>query len=223
LLAFANVLIAYLHGLGFVALANESSASEATVNEVNHQYSKSYEFESDFIDYEARYLATGIKYFSFLRPLTELAIAQRFARFPQYHPVFRSCNVGSKANAWCGACPKCLFVYIILSPFLAESELVGIFGKNMLDDASLRTVLEKLMGVLPEKPFECVGSRDEVRAALAETLRQYEERQAALPFLLEHYKQLDVSGQNSFVELCAFFDENNHLPPQFLPLLKNKL
>lgn len=60
---------------------------------INHQYSKSYEFENDFEEYSKKYLKTEIKYFSFLRPLNELQIAKLFSKYKKYHKVFKSCNV----------------------------------------------------------------------------------------------------------------------------------
>lgn len=121
LVAFSSVLTAFLNGKRYVVLSNESSANESTVqgSEVNHQYSKSVQFESDFIEFERAYVGSGVSYFSLLRPWSEFQIAQYFASIKQYHAVFRSCNAGSKQDIWCGKCPKCLFVALILSPFLS--------------------------------------------------------------------------------------------------------
>ena len=135
---------------------------------VNHQYSKSLEFEDDFRRY-----CPGFNYFSFLRPLSELQIAMLFSRFTDYHDVFRSCNVGSKQDIWCGHCAKCLFAYIILSPFIEPSRLNHIFGKAMLDDITLQLEFDQLIGEAETKPFECVGTVSEVRQALAMTLRRW--------------------------------------------------
>ena len=182
MLAFYTHLAAVLSGIPNVALSNENSANESTVlgTSVNHQYSKSLEFEDDFRNYVAHYpLPTAncqlptYNYFSFLRPLSELQIAMLFSRFSAYHDVFRSCNVGSKQDIWCGHCAKCLFAYIILSPFIAPDRLNAIFGKSMLDDESLRLEFEQLTGKAATKPFECVGTVSEVRQALAMTLRRW--------------------------------------------------
>ena len=226
LVAFSSLVVAYVQGIDFIALSNESSANESTVlhSDVNHQYSKSYEFETDFIDYQALYLSTGISYFSMLRPLSELGIAKIFSRLEAYHPVFRSCNVGSKNDVWCAYCPKCLFVYIILSPFLAQDRMVRIFGRNMLDDLSLATELDKLVGIVAEKPFECVGSRDEVNAALHDLINQYEQGGAHLPKLLAYYRSLRLpTQQDDIATLCSHYDKNNHVPAQFARLLKDAL
>ncbi|MCR5416036.1 MAG: hypothetical protein K6E79_04495 [Pseudobutyrivibrio sp.] len=191
LVAFSTIIAGYLNGISYVALSNENSANESTVegSYVNHQYSKSYEFEEDFRKYESEFIGSGVYYFSFLRPLSELQIAMLFSRFKAYHGVFKSCNVGSKQDIWCGHCPKCLFVYIILSPYLTLEELDNIFKKRLFEDETLMEDFDKLCGVVPEKPFECVGSRDEVNASLTEAIRIYEENGIELPVLLAHYKE----------------------------------
>ena len=169
MLAFYTALAAALSGIPNVALSNENSANEPTVlgSTVNHQYSKSLEFEDDFRSYMAS-LLPGYNYFSFLRPLSELHIARLFSRVGEaYWDVFRSCNVGSKQDVWCGHCAKCLFAYIILSPFIPHERLVQIFGHDLLHDASLRHELDQLTGHAATKPFECVGTVGEVNTALA--------------------------------------------------------
>ena len=171
LLAFISLLVAFGSRSKYIALSNENSANESTVpgTNINHQYSKSIEFESDFRNYVAENLNPEVQYFSFLRPLSELQIASLFARYEAYHPVFRSCNVGSKTDSWCGHCPKCLFTWIILSPFLSRQQLTSIFGKDLMADASLQPILEELNGTAAVKPFECVGTVEEVQACLKAT------------------------------------------------------
>ena len=168
LLAFISVLVAFGSRSKYIALSNENSANESTVpgTNINHQYSKSIEFERDFRNYVAENLSDEVQYFSFLRPLSELQIAKLFSQCEAYHPVFRSCNVGSKTDSWCGHCPKCLFTWIILSPFLSREKLTDIFGKDLMADVSLRPILEELDGTAAVKPFECVGTVEEVRACL---------------------------------------------------------
>lgn len=184
MLAFYTRLASALSGIPNVALSNESSANESTVkgSYVNHQYSKSLEFEDDFRNYVNE--AASFNYFSFLRPLSELQIAMLFSRFTAYHDVFRSCNVGSKEDIWCGHCAKCLFAYIILSPFIAPERLNAIFGKSMLDDTTLDLEFRQLLGLAETKPFECVGTVSEVRQALQMAVEHwYKDR---LPKLLEY-------------------------------------
>ncbi len=185
MLAFYTRLASALSGIPNVALSNESSANESTVigSDVNHQYSKSLEFEDDF-----RHYCPGFNYFSFLRPLSELQIAMLFSRFTAYHDVFRSCNVGSKQDIWCGHCAKCLFAYIILSPFIEPARLNQIFGKSMLDDITLEHEFRQLLGEEETKPFECVGTVSEVRQALSMALARWYKTER--PSLLKDFNVL---------------------------------
>ncbi len=183
-LAFLGIFCALLSEKEYVVLSNESSANEATDEETgaNHQYSKSLEFELDFVKYVEKYINSHIKYFSLLRGMRELDIAKKFAEYKQYHKIFRSCNVGSKngGNEWCGKCPKCLFVYIILAPFIEKDELIDIFGRDLLDDLELKKYFDELTGKEKTKPFECVGTREEVNEAISMIKEKYKDNLPAL-------------------------------------------
>lgn len=224
LVAFSSLIAARLLNLSYVALSNESSANESTVagSTVNHQYSKSFEFEQDFHDYVRRYLPGNAYYFSLLRPLSEFQIAKYFAGLEQYHPIFRSCNAGSKTDSWCGHCPKCLFVYLILSPFLSREAVRDIFGRDMLEDETLKGTLDQLTGVVEEKPFECVGSRDEVNTAIVLTIGRLEQEHRPLPALLAYYKGLNLyeTYQKAGDRYSAYCDTRNLLPDFLMDLVR---
>lgn len=163
ILAFASLLTAAMMGRRNIILSNEGSANEPTVpdTEVNHQYSKSVAFEADFTRYSDRWITPSIRYFSLLRPWSEARIAREFAGMKQYHPLFLSCNRGSKDNRWCCDCPKCLFVYILMAAFSGIQETAAVFRGDLLDKATLQPYLEELLGLAPTKPFECVGTVSE--------------------------------------------------------------
>jgi hypothetical protein len=208
MLAFYTLLAAQLSGIPNIALSNESSANESTVvgTNVNHQYSKSLEFENDFRQYVAQYISPSFNYFSFLRPLSELQIAMLFSRYEKYFDVFRSCNVGSKQDIWCGQCPKCLFAYIILSPFIPPQRLNAIFGKCMLDDPDMRLYFDQLTGHAETKPFECVGTISEVHSALSMALSRWYPNQR--PCLLSNYQPAPPS-----TPLNTLFPDHNLSAP----------
>ena len=168
MLAFYTLLVSYGTNIRAIALSNEASANEPTVlgTEVNHQYSKSLEFEKDFQRYVQQYMGNCANYYSFLREFSELQIAEKFAKYPQYFSVFRSCNAGSKENKWCCNCPKCLFAYIILAPFIDKSTRLQIFGEDLLNKPEMKHFFNQLTGKEPTKPFECVGTVEEVITAL---------------------------------------------------------
>jgi hypothetical protein len=226
LLAFISVLAAGLAGKKYIALSNESSANESTVKgfEINHQYSKSLEFEKDMRCYVDRFITSDIEYFSFLRPLNELQIARLFSGFPQYFDVFKSCNVGSKTNTWCGDCGKCLFTYLILSPFIPHDKLESIFGKNLFRDIDLWPVLRQLTGMTDSKPFDCIGTVDEVNVALQLALAMIPENR--VPPLLQLYKDSEFYSRYKNFNAGALlysFDENNFLPEEFASILRSKI
>lgn len=222
LVAFSGVIAAYINGIKYITLSNESSANESTVlgSTVNHQYSKSFEFECDFRKYQED-LKQNVEYFSLLRPLAEAGIAKLFSKYTEYHPIFRSCNAGSKEDKWCCKCAKCLFVYIILSPFIKENELVRIFGTNLLNDESLKEIFDKLIGIIPEKPFECVGSRDEVNASLQYLVKQYNDNNE--PKLIKYYKTLNIPYVNDINNIASSFNNEHNLNDKFMKTLKEAI
>ena len=197
--------------------------------DVNHQYSKSFEFEQDFHYYEEKFLRTGQYYFSFLRPLAEFQIAKMFVTHRKYLPIFRSCNLGSKVSpdVWCGECPKCLFICLILSPFLTMAELKKIFGKDLLNDRQMLSYFIELIGQSEHKPFECVGSIGEVNLAVSLTVRKLEANGEELPFLLREYKKRGLYCPETIDALnydyCTSFNEENLLPDEFKTILRKEM
>lgn len=224
IVAFSSVLAAYLYDKRYVVLSNESSANESTVEGtmVNHQYSKSFKFEKDFTEYELQYVGSGVHYFSLLRPFSELQIAKYFAKHGKYYEIFRSCNVGSKTDRWCGHCPKCLFVYIILSPFIALPRLREIFGADMLEDETMIPIFEKLIGLVPEKPFECVGTCDEANTAVCMTIDRLLSGNEKLPALYRYYQEKGLFAKNKREEnpYIKYYNEENQVPEEFIERLK---
>lgn len=226
LIAFISILISILTGKKNICLSNESSANEATIpgTTINHQYSKSFQFEKKFRDYITKNISGDINYFSFLRPLNELQIAKLLSEMPKYLNDFRSCNRGSKSNTWCGECSKCLFTYIMLSPYLDESKLIEIFGKNLLDDRSIKNIFDELTGISHHKPFECIGTIDEVNTALCMTIKK--ETTNKDYFLLNYYKSLPQYQKYIKSDLSLLekqYDKNNFLPDNLKAILKKAL
>lgn len=178
ILAFAAIVTALLIGKKDIILSNEYSANEPTVVvngvAVNHQFSKTMEFEQDLQSYITNVITPSLNYFSILRPFTELAIAKHFTGnvWDNYFGVFSSCNRNFGLTTtgeliWCGICPKCAFVFLLFAPFVPKAELLGLFnGKNLFLDPALHGTYDDLLGLTAEKPFECVGEAAEVREAM---------------------------------------------------------
>ncbi len=231
IVAFSAEITAYLYGLKYVVLSNEASANESTVvgQSVNHQYSKSFEFENDFHSYEINYLNSGVYYFSFLRPLSEFQIASMFVSHKKYLPVFRSCNLGSKVSPdiWCGDCPKCLFVCLILSPFADSETLTEVFGKNLLDDENMLDDFIGLVGLSEHKPFECVGSIDEVKLSVSLAVRKILQNGESLPLLFRYFVDKGLYNPDSIDSIYDsyrnYYNDDNLLPCEFETILKNEM
>lgn len=182
-LAFASSTIAYLYGQENILLGNEASSEEENLvylgHKINHQYSKSLDFEKKFSEYSGNHLfaeiSTPPKYLSLLRSLSELEITQKLcefaakdSRFAEVLTTFKSCNVGQKNDKWCHNCPKCAFVFTMFSAFLDEKFVSEkIFKENLFAKSSLEQTFLDLAGFGDKKPFECVGTFAEVRQALS--------------------------------------------------------
>ncbi|MFZ0020126.1 MAG: hypothetical protein WAL10_22620 [Acetobacteraceae bacterium] len=168
---------AIICGFDAIVMSNEHSASAPNLvaegHEINHQYSKSFEFERAFSRFVERHVVEGVRYFSLLRPLSEIAIARRFASHTAYFPVFRSCNAAFRQSAerratnWCCDCPKCRFVFLALAPFVERQLLIATFGRDLLDDPAQIDGFAELCGLQRHKPFECVGEVEESAAVMA--------------------------------------------------------
>lgn len=226
LCAFAALLSAVVWQKKYICLSNEASANEPTIKgrDINHQYSKTFEFETDFEAYKNSYITGNIHYFSLLRPLSELQIAGIFAKLPQYHSVFRSCNVGQKEGRWCGHCAKCLFVAVLLSAYLDDADLVRIFSADMLNDETMKRLFEELTGLLDNKPFECVGTREEVNTAVCMSIRRHAQKQQPLPLLYDYYRSTPYYAYYKDQSVRASdWNSSNQLPPEFEALVHQAL
>ncbi len=221
------VLAALLTGAGQVVFSNERSASYGSqivaadgsvTAEVNHQWSKGWAFEQAFGQYVERRVAADLRYYSLLRPLSELAVARQFAKTDHYDAHFSSCNrnfhiMGERpAHRWCGICPKCHFVFLALAPFMPKTRLVKIFGRNLLDDAAQAGGFDALLEFHDHKPFECVGEGRESRAALATlaTRAEWKEDVLVTRFIREIQPQLEAAELR--IEPLLVIEKEHRIP-----------
>ena len=187
--SFIGIVLAILLNKKSIIWAIEGTAEEPNTKwkglDVNHQYSKTLEFEKDMQDYIFQNIAKDIEHYSILRPLTELRIAEVFCNnyLNDYQGLFSSCNanftIGNDSELrWCGKCPKCAFVFIIFSPFLKKTDLLNLFGgKDIFADEEMAPIIKELLGITGHKPLECVGEIAETRLAvqMAKQSGQYPE------------------------------------------------
>jgi hypothetical protein len=171
-----GVVVAILSGKKDVVVSNEQSANEITLKYqgvgINHQYSKSSEFERSLQSYLKTNFGNSISYYSFLRPLSEVYISEIFAKkyFEKYKTVFSSCNNAFTHDSdqiyWCGKCPKCAFIFLAFTPFIDRQKLENLWHKNLILDTDLDHIYRQILGIVDDKPLECVGEIKESRAAM---------------------------------------------------------
>ncbi len=198
-LSFLGLIVAYLFDYKNIAFAWEKSSSDPNLKYknrwINHQWSKSLEFENLFKNYCKKNLLKNINFFSPLRDNSELEISKIFSEMKKYHFCFISCNNAYKLRGkkikWCGQCPKCLSVFLTLAPFLEEKKLIKIFGRNLFEEKKLLDTLLKMAGRKDFKPFECIGTPNEIAKAARLSIKKYEENNQNLPYLLRNFKEID--------------------------------
>lgn len=183
ILSCVGTIVCILAGYRDNIVSNEYSTNEPTLSydgvDINHQYSKSSAYEEAYQQYLAHCFGDNLRYYSFLRPLSEVHIAKLFAEqaFAKYKDVFSSCNRAyvhsSTSMSWCGVCSKCAFVFLALTPFVDRVELEKLWRKNLLLDPTLVTTYENILGISGEKPLDCVGEIKESRTAMLMAQAQY--------------------------------------------------
>ena len=219
----AAVVAAVLERRDAIVLSNEWSASVPTLvvdgRPVNHQWSKGDEFERGFQEIVTAALGPGLSVFSYLRPRTELWVAEQFARLPRFHGAFRSCNrafrqdPAERLDHWCGTCDKCCFIDLVLSPFMSRPDLVAVFaGQEPLENPANEARFRALVGLAPDaRPFECVGDVDECRAALRLAAQRADRAGAAL--LQRLRGELDATAPGGVDPATVLAPRGTHLIP----------
>jgi 7-cyano-7-deazaguanine synthase in queuosine biosynthesis len=230
-LSFISALSALLFNKKYIVLSNEKSSNEGNTiylkEEINHQYSKALDFENRFRSYVKNYLSSNLEYFSLLRPLYELQIAKIFAERKDLLPIFLSCNEAEKtysgtrekSGVWCGACAKCLFVYMILYPFASTTKLKSIFGQDLFNKKELLPIMLELIGEEEIKPWECVGTKREANIALYLSWKKNVIRDAEQPFLLEFFADTIMPKSKDWEKeskkILENWDIKNNIPKKF--------
>ncbi|OWZ24623.1 NEK protein kinase [Phytophthora megakarya] len=196
LVAFDSVLAAILGDFTHVAVGNERSANYGNniVHEgrsVNHQYDKSFDFESRAHTYIRKYLVEDLHYFSALQHLWEVQIARTFANrsledSENFLPVFLSCNEAP------------------------DAQLLEIFGENLFEKQSMFPEFLTLLDEEGVKPMECVGTDSETWLSLYLALQAH----GHCTFLKIHEREIRRKGAELMHLLSDYNSE--HLLPAFL-------
>lgn len=220
-----GLIVADARGLGPVVLSNERSSNVGNIEwlgrDINHQWSKSIAYETLLRDTLSKYGLNPDRYFSLLRGLSESQIADRFASCTAYFDVFTSCNrlfaldPARRATSWCGHCPKCQFVFVLLAPRLGRARLEEIFGANLFADTAQFDGFADILGVGAHKPFECVGEYYEAAESMLAVLD--DDSWCGLPLVDEF-----ATRRAQLEAVAAAHDDapvEHHVPPRYAKLL----
>jgi len=224
-LSWLSVVSSILYGFNAIAMSNEKSANEGNTEYlgkvINHQWSKSLEFEKLFQEYLSNFVTKDIDYFSALRPLTELQIVKLYSLFPQYFPCTTSCNKNWRIveekpkQRWCCECPKCAFAFSILSAFLSKEILMDMFGKNLFEEENLTDTFNQLLGISGVKPFECVGTKEETTAAF---ILAYQRGDMNDTIIMEYFSRKvlpSIDNQEKIINDSLNPSDEHAIPPDY--------
>ena len=227
--SFTALLAAAVYDYKYIIFSNERSANYGQVKYlgqmINHQYSKTFEFEKDFSDYIRKYITPEIKYFSLLRKWPEIKIVKVFSRYKKYFEVFSSCNknfrlTGKTGRNWCGRCAKCAYVFSQLAAFLTRQQVIKIFGENLYADESRLNLYLALLGEKNFKPFDCVGTSEEVRTAM---YLSYKKSGFKNDFIMEYFTANilpKIKNFNKLYKKTMSARGRHNLPPEFRKMVK---
>jgi len=222
--AFVSLLASIVGRYNSVISSNEYSANFPQIKrqggiDINHQYTKSYEFEINYTNYVQKYLVKNYRYFSLLRPLYELQIAKMFVNFHKYLQEFISCNVSYDEGKWCNNCPKCAFVYCIVAAFLEENNVIKIWGQHVLEnEKSAKYIYDLISDNL--SPLECIGTVEETLLAL-----YFLKRKGFTKYIHSRYRQkiLEILYKANISELESIIMGNFDRTHNINPLIANRL
>lgn len=214
---YTSSLICLVSGLNhckYVVYSNEKSANypNLTITEnghkisINHQFTKSFQFEQEYAYFLKHYVNSELDYFSILRPLYEIQIAKIFSHFQNYHNVFVSCNRGR----WCGSCSKCAFIYLALYPYLPTKQINQIIGNNMLDNPNQLSTYLELTGHKDFKPFECVGTIEENRIVMEKAIKKAKQ-EGQIPYVIKYYLK-NIKKRPGRDNISLSYNEENMIP-----------
>jgi hypothetical protein len=217
-LAFAAMLAGYLRGSGPVVAGNSRSDDEPNVpsylgRPVNHQWTKSYEFETAVGAYRDRWLPGAPGYSSPLRPLYELQIIASLSGDVDAYLRTASCN-RAPAGAWCRSCAKCAWVFLATAALFGHDLAIRKIGADMFADPALAAVYQEMAGLIGAKPFECTGTEGEVRAAIQAAGRGHDP--GGYPALAACLRDPAVAAARPLAALLAEWGRDERVPAAFL-------
>jgi hypothetical protein len=109
----------------------------------------------------------------------------------------------------------------MLAACLPLEEVIAIFGKNLFTDPKLRKSLFDLCGINDNKPFECVGTIEEVNIALQHFIKTHP---GNADTLIESYKDQSIANLPflSMEEYLKQYNSEHFLPKDLATVIQRK-
>ncbi len=230
------MLYALLHGYTYVVTSNEESAVYGNISYldmiVNHQWSKSQVFESATRAYLSSICGNSLDFFSLLRPLYEIRIAQLFSKFSEYFEVFSSSNHNftissdGKSQRWDVEFSKgkVEFVWALLSAFLSKEDMLRTFQIDVFSREDRLPIFQQLLGEKDVKPLDCVGTPEETIVALYLCYNRGEWNDTPIMMYFIHEvlpKHKDAI--DSYTSYVMEWGDDSHIPHHFTNALRDML
>ena len=213
---FEAIPVCLAHGIPYIAVGNEKSADEGSLyseelgHQVNHQWIKSLDAETQFSQFIAGALVSNIEYFSALKPIQDTRIYQLFSDSPEALTTIHSCNI---EKPWCKKCPKCAYVWANLAAVFDYDAVFDVFKINLLDDPDLILSFRQLLGLENQNAFECVGEIHETRLAFKKLYEKGIAGKAMDIFIAEVLPNMgDDYWTQTAQKYLAVDDKNHHIP-----------
>ena len=201
---FGVLPIVLQHGYRYIALAHERSANvgnliwDATGEDVNHQWGKSFEAECLINDYLHSEFVANVSYFSLLQPIYDVLIFNLLRSDLGAISQTHSCNL---KKPWCCRCPKCAYVWLNYMAYLPTDLIDSIFNVNLFDLEENQLWYYQMLGLGTHTPFECIGQVAETRLAF-ELCRRKGLSGKAMDMYAENFPQLDIGSiSNNYLDI----------------------
>ncbi len=187
---FVMMMVAAHRGLKFLTLSNDKSSNEANAiykgRSVNHQSAKGKDYIQRFNQFLER-KAWPFVYVSMCEEVHSVKAVECLATWsPDLLKLLSSCNEAQwnpRSGQWCRQCSKCAFSFALIEAVTSRSVACDIVGEDLLLNPTLETTWESLYHPDREKPFECVGEKQETLWSLLQAKARRILNQEPLGFL----------------------------------------
>ena len=100
--------------------------------------------------------------------------------------------------------------------FLSLEKLTEVFGENLLDKKEMENDFKGLSGLSPVKPFECVGTAEELKYALSLCSEKLIKEGKQLPCLLKLFRESFDTDKILKENVLNEFNREHNIPYEFL-------